>query len=300
MKKTVVSIIAFILAMIMPIVGIAEFTNKEKGSKGNVVEAIQNRLIELGFLSGKADGDFGSGTEKAVKAFQADRGLEVTGIVDEVTYNALNEGVEGLITFRNFDWYARKADVEQQLYSEGAEDAYWWRSNPNSIDRLEDSKSWNFVRRALETGGYKGEYSGLTVAGYTPSQLSVCFMYPIENNVINHNEEEAELYLAWYHFGKDDFSDYEAIYNDLLTKLSSLYGEGKISNSKRCSMITWKDIQGNMIRLWMNDDKNVINIAYMAFDADDRLDALIDEFEREAAEEEAEKRKKNVSDTSGL
>ena len=174
------------------------------------------------------------------------------------------------------------------------------RSNPYSIDRLEDSKSWNFVKRALETGGYKGEYSGLTVAGYTPSQLSVCFMYPIENNVINHNEEEAELYLAWYNFGKDDFSDYEAIYNDLLTKLSSLYGEGKLSNSKRSSMITWKDIQGNMIRLWMNDDKNVINLAYMVFDADDRLDALIAELEREAAEEEAEKRKENVSDTSGL
>jgi len=300
MNKTVASIVAIILILVLPVTAMAEFEIKEKGSKGNVVEAIQNRLIELGFLSGKADGDFGNGTEKAVKAFQAEKGLEETGIVDEVTYNALYEGVEGLIHFRDFDWYAKKADVEQQLYSEGAGDAYWWRSNPYSIDRFGDSKSWNFTKQALEIGGYKGAYSDVTVAGYRPSELDVCFMYPVENNVINHNEEEAELYLAWYNFGKDDFSDYEAIYNDLLTKLSSIYGEGKLSNTKRYSMTTWKDIQGNMVRLWMNDDKNVINLGYMVFDAEDRLDTLIALSEKEAAEEEAKNREENASDTSGL
>ncbi len=41
------------------------------GSSGTKVKTLQNRLIELGWLSGKADGEYGNATEYAVKAFQA-------------------------------------------------------------------------------------------------------------------------------------------------------------------------------------------------------------------------------------
>lgn len=61
----------------------------KKGSNGSKVKEVQEKLIELRFLSGGADGIFGSGTEKAVKAFQTDNGLSITGIVDEETYDAL-------------------------------------------------------------------------------------------------------------------------------------------------------------------------------------------------------------------
>lgn len=61
----------------------------EKGSKGEAVKEIQQRLSELGFLNGSVDGIFGSGTEKAVKSFQTHRGMEATGIVDATTYDAL-------------------------------------------------------------------------------------------------------------------------------------------------------------------------------------------------------------------
>ena len=54
-----------------------------KGSKGEAVKQLQNRLIALGYSCGSygADGDFGTATEKAVKQFQQDHGLEVDGIV---------------------------------------------------------------------------------------------------------------------------------------------------------------------------------------------------------------------------
>ena len=65
------------------------YATLKKGSKGDDVLAMQQRLKELGFLKGKADGDFGNGTEKAVKAFQSKAGLKADGIAAEATLKAL-------------------------------------------------------------------------------------------------------------------------------------------------------------------------------------------------------------------
>ena len=54
----------------------------QKGDKGETVTALQEALIELGFLSGKADGSFGPGTERAVIAFQQKNDYPATGIMD--------------------------------------------------------------------------------------------------------------------------------------------------------------------------------------------------------------------------
>ena len=51
-----------------------------RGDKNTDVQKLQRRLIELGYLSGTADGVFGANTENAVKAFQAQLGLSQTGV----------------------------------------------------------------------------------------------------------------------------------------------------------------------------------------------------------------------------
>jgi hypothetical protein len=61
----------------------AAFKPLKNGSKGQAVKNVQT-LLGL-----KADGDFGSGTEKAVKAFQSSNKLAQTGIVDVITFKAL-------------------------------------------------------------------------------------------------------------------------------------------------------------------------------------------------------------------
>ena len=61
-----------------------------KGAKGEDAMAVQRLLIRLGYLTGKADGDFGGGTEKAVKAFQAAEGMAQTGVVDDATRHLMN------------------------------------------------------------------------------------------------------------------------------------------------------------------------------------------------------------------
>jgi hypothetical protein len=53
------------------------------------IDAIERRLAEEGFDPGASDGGFDDATARAVEAFQADRGLEVTGLPDQQTLFAL-------------------------------------------------------------------------------------------------------------------------------------------------------------------------------------------------------------------
>ena len=61
----------------------------QRGDKGEEAKAVQERLIELGFLAGVADGDFGKKSEAAVILFQKANGLEETGIADSITRHVM-------------------------------------------------------------------------------------------------------------------------------------------------------------------------------------------------------------------
>ena len=52
-------------------------------------KALQQRLIDLGYLRGGADGAFGEKSQAALKQFQAIHGLEATGLPDDATREAL-------------------------------------------------------------------------------------------------------------------------------------------------------------------------------------------------------------------
>ncbi|MBW3663853.1 MAG: cell wall-binding repeat-containing protein [Actinobacteria bacterium] len=60
-----------------------------RGDTGPVVVAIQNRLTELGYWLGRADGTFGFVTSQAIMAFQKYEGLPRTGEADTVTRERL-------------------------------------------------------------------------------------------------------------------------------------------------------------------------------------------------------------------
>lgn len=59
------------------------------GDHGEPVRDIQDRLHTLGFPSGDSAGEFGNGTDGAVKLFQGARGLAVDGIVGPNTWQTL-------------------------------------------------------------------------------------------------------------------------------------------------------------------------------------------------------------------
>jgi hypothetical protein len=62
-----------------------------KGAKGDQVKALQRMLYAMGYDLGKAliDGDFGSKTDAAVRAYQKNKGLGVDGVVGPATWKKL-------------------------------------------------------------------------------------------------------------------------------------------------------------------------------------------------------------------
>lgn len=65
-----------------------------KGSSGEDVRRLQERLNELGYDCGAVDGKFGDNTRRAVIAFQGAHGLKADGIVGSQTWAALDAGTE--------------------------------------------------------------------------------------------------------------------------------------------------------------------------------------------------------------
>ena len=61
----------------------------QRGSSGEEVRQIQQRLKDWGYLSGEVDGIYGAQTEEAVRYFQRKNGLVVDGIAGEATLAAL-------------------------------------------------------------------------------------------------------------------------------------------------------------------------------------------------------------------
>lgn len=100
-----------------------------KGDKNDEVKRLQERLIELGYLTGVADGYFGDGTAAAVKGFEKEYGRTQTGIATEelqkylfsgsakrnsksdiaVSYSSLSSGASGQAV----------SNLQQQLYMLG-------------------------------------------------------------------------------------------------------------------------------------------------------------------------------------
>lgn len=67
----------------------------ERSSRAQI-EAVQTVLNGLGYEAGAPDGIAGAGTRTAIRAFQADSGLDTTGVIDAGLVEALNAQVDSL------------------------------------------------------------------------------------------------------------------------------------------------------------------------------------------------------------
>ena len=141
---------------------IAEVDNKEvpyrplrKGSKGTEVIKLQERLNDLGYSVGKADGDFGNKTKAAIEQFQADNGLDVTGIADEKTQELLySEDVKGKATQTNAD--SEKNGIDSEILEAGIEFV-------SDMALEQTAQLWNMSKSALWVGEVYCEDKGNNV-----------------------------------------------------------------------------------------------------------------------------------------
>ena len=120
-----------------------------KGDKGTAVKDMQERLIGAGYPLRKygADGDFGSETFEAVRAYQADHGLPVTGIYDAATKKALESGQKAA------------------SYVESTGDAVNIRTEPNTttgkkLGKVYKGDRLTYLCEISDEGWLKVEYQG--------------------------------------------------------------------------------------------------------------------------------------------
>lgn len=91
----------------------AGYQTLQKGSKGDDVKALQKRLIELNYMSGSADGDYGGKTASAVELFQSTAGLTATGIADADTQTALfDDDAPKAKVYRSLNYKAMSRDPD--------------------------------------------------------------------------------------------------------------------------------------------------------------------------------------------
>lgn len=144
------------------------------GSQGTAVKDMQTKLIALGYSCGScgADGDFGSGTLAAVKAFQQDYSLDVDGIYGEKTAAALNAAYQAMTNKQPADptqadrLFVGKikndnVDVRTWAGREYGNIKSWPKLNAgNLVDVLDytqtdlDGEKWYFVRIANKYHGF--------------------------------------------------------------------------------------------------------------------------------------------------
>ncbi len=114
--------LAVLLSVSMVLVALApavEAASYKKGSSGAVVTQIQTKLKSWGYYTGSVDGVYGSGTERAVRAFQQKNGLAVDGKAGDQTLAAMglsagsgNSGGSGGASGSQVDLLARLISAE--------------------------------------------------------------------------------------------------------------------------------------------------------------------------------------------
>ena len=85
------------------------------GAKGAAVVALQERLTELGYWNGKADGNFGGTTQQAVYALQKAAGIGRDGTVGPKTQKALDAGVRPTAKSKAGSGYLVEINLKKQL-----------------------------------------------------------------------------------------------------------------------------------------------------------------------------------------
>ena len=123
---------------------------------------------------------------------------------------------DGEITFQDYVWETSVIDISQKTGEQFFESV---------------TPGWSDADTLMQTSSYSVGYRIFTIrdrniAGYDVANFSMYFMYGHDGNKLSTAPENSELYLVTMNF---DVVDIDGTYDDLLGKLTTLYGEGTSS-----------------------------------------------------------------------
>lgn len=121
-----------------------------RGARGDAVKRLQQRLKELGYLAGSADGIYGEATQIAVTYLQFDMGLRQTGTADASFQREVLYGdpptYATYVTLTRGDSGVRVRDLQERLrelyYSKDAVDGYYGSNTAAAVARFQAQKGY--------------------------------------------------------------------------------------------------------------------------------------------------------------
>lgn len=117
-----------------------------RGAKGEEVRLLQQRLKDLGYLTGTVDGDFGGQTERAISAFQNQHDLPVTGVADVAMQKLLySNAAQQAIVYESLEYKGVSRDPDDY-------DGRYVRFNGKVLQVIEDDEFVAF--RIASKGNY--------------------------------------------------------------------------------------------------------------------------------------------------
>ncbi len=125
------------------------------GMNGNSVRTLQKNLRTLGYYNGSVDGDYGSGTQAAVSAFQSANGLKADGVAGKATLNAIQNVLSGGTSSSGASGSKSDPDVYGLTASSGG-----YTSLSASSGKRDDVTA---LQSVLQSNGY---YSGTVDGSY--------------------------------------------------------------------------------------------------------------------------------------
>jgi cell wall-associated NlpC family hydrolase len=201
----------------------------KRGDSGPYVEQLQQKLEQVGYGVGGADGDYGRKTHEAVQAFQAAYHLDPTGDVDEATWNLLFSLEDGSATQHDVATEGASAEALLDMALHQVNDRYVLGTNADENNPDEDEFD------CAELISWSCAQLGVRFPDYSVSQIDACADAGLEVSVAEAaNVRGALLFRAAGHNG----SQYNHVAlslgtgNDTIEAMGKNYGVavGEIGN----------------------------------------------------------------------
>lgn len=159
-KRMLALLLALVTVLSLMVPLRTEAASLKQGSSGTEVKRLQQNLIGLGFLEGRADGKFGSKTKAAVKDFQTEYGLAPDGSAGAATQRAVRNAVVRLqVELKNAGYAPGSADGHFGSKTKKALEKYQ-KSHDLEVTGCADRAVWASIDR--ESGGIRGCASART------------------------------------------------------------------------------------------------------------------------------------------